>query len=193
MTPGRGYYYVNKSGVARTLVLAGQVDNATLYDSVLISAPAVDGGTFNNPVSWRDTRDRDRDDLNLLANNYGGTGGFRGANTSQFSDRTIRQADGQFFWRRSSDNSWQGAVLTNVNPGQAYWIQNRHGTHNWSYKYDYSGASADVAGPPAVSSTRNAPKTPDVFKTPNAPVTKTSTVPVTKTETKASAPTKAAK
>lgn len=188
--PGDAYYYSRRTGAALALILAGQVNHTTLYAPDTIKSPVAPSTSFNNPVSWRDSRDVLQDDLNLLAS------GFQGGGNSNVSDRTITQAGtGAFFWRRSSDNTWQTAAgnpLTTVNPGVAYWVQSRkQGRANWLYQYDYSGASI-AANPndPSVSSTNNnTVKMPEAVKAPqtkiNAPATKS--VPVNnKTKTGAS-------
>lgn len=181
MIPGDAYYFSRRTAAALALVLAGQVDNATLYTPDTIKSPVTPSASFNNPVSWRDSRDVIQDDLNLLAS------GFQGGGNSNVSDRVITQAGtGAFFWRRSSDNTWQTAAgnpLTQVNPGVAYWIQSRHqGRANWLYQYNYSGASI-VADPntPSVSSIKNnTVKTVEAVKLPQtkitAPVTKSAPV-----------------
>jgi hypothetical protein len=133
MVPGRAYWYLNRTGVDRPNVVAGEVNNTGNYANIAMTELAF------TAYSWRDSRDLDRDDLNLLL------AGFTGG-ALLTSDRTIDQVNGNFFWRRTSDNTWQGA-LTTVNPGRAYWVLNRdHANDTWSYNYDASGASASIGG-----------------------------------------------
>jgi hypothetical protein len=134
MVPGKTYYYQNRTEVNRNLVLAGEVSNTGVY------APSPESyvmtqGAFNN-YSWRDSRSVSRDDLNLLAS------GFLGGSSSLNSDRVVNQdGSGNNFWRRTTDNTWQGTIVT-VEPGVAYWVQNRtHGNGTWNYDYDASGNS----------------------------------------------------
>lgn len=137
MDPGRAYWYINKSAVARTLVLAGQVNNGN-YGVVAIPAPAINGQTQNTAYSWRDARDVPNNQLNLLANGF--TGG-----TISTSDRVQAQTGGAFFWFRTSDNTWQG-TLTVVSPGKSYWILNKHAGHSWNYNYLANGTPISNPG-----------------------------------------------
>lgn len=136
MVPGRAYWYVNKSGAARTLVLAGQVNNGN-YGAVAIGAP-VSPGTQVTAYSWRDARDVPNNQLNLLAN------GFLGGTVSN-ADRVQAQTGGTFFWFRTSDNTWQGS-LTVVSPGKSYWILNKHVGHTWNYNYLANGTPISNPG-----------------------------------------------
>lgn len=131
MDPGRAYWYINKSGVARSLVLAGQVNNGN-YGVVAVPPPVAAGGTNSTPYSWRDARDVPMAQLGLI------TDGFLGG-TAITSDRVQDQSGGQFAWYRTSDNTWQG-TLTVVRPGRAYWIQNKHVGHPFNYGYEADGS-----------------------------------------------------
>jgi hypothetical protein len=124
MTPGRAYYFQSRQDADENFVLAGEVDNSGNYLTVSIGAGA------QVAYSWRDSRSLNRDDLNLVAS------GFTGGTNSGNSDRVVAQTGGAFFWRRTSDGTWQGSLVT-VEPGLAYYIHNRHATYN--YNYDASG------------------------------------------------------
>jgi hypothetical protein len=138
MTAGRAYWYLNKTGADRPIVLAGQVDNSGNYATIQMTE-----GNYT-PYSWRDSRQVDRDDLNLLA------AGFLGGNTSILSDQVLSQNTGLFFWRDTNPVQWDGSLL-NLEPGHAYWVFNRnHANDTWSYNYDASGASLSVGTPPTM-------------------------------------------
>jgi hypothetical protein len=140
MGPGRAYWYQNRTGVNRNFVTAGEVDNSGNYLTVLITNNAF------VPYSWRDSRSlptgavggaAGAGDLNLLANGF--TGG-----TSLTSDRVVAQIGGAACYFRTSDVTWQGTLLT-VEPGAAYWIQNRnHANLAWNYTYDAGGAGLSI-------------------------------------------------
>jgi len=135
MDPGRAYWYVNKSGAARTLVLAGQVNNSGNYTTVTCIAPTVANQSVFTPYSWRDSRDVPANQLNLLLDGFLG-----GALLS--SDRIAAQTGGQFFWYRTSDGSWMIGTtpgIGTVTPGRSYWIQNRHLNHSFDYNYVATG------------------------------------------------------
>jgi hypothetical protein len=130
MSPGRAFWYRNRTAANRNLVLAGQVNNAGSYGVVPMP------NTAYTPYSWRDSRSVDRSQLNLL------TSGFTGGTLSSQSDQVLQQGAGAFFWRRTNDSSWQGTLVT-VEPGIAYWIFNRnHGNGTWNYDYIPGGAAA---------------------------------------------------
>jgi hypothetical protein len=137
MGPGRAYYYQNRTDANRNFVLAGEVNNSGNYLVLLIPDNAF------TPYGWRDSRSVNRDDLNLLAS------GFQGGTSSLNSDRVVAQIGGANFWRRNSDNTWQGGLVT-VEPGSAYYIHNRAtGNGAWNYNYDASGNSLSVGVDPA--------------------------------------------
>jgi hypothetical protein len=142
MIPGRNYYYQNRTEAVRFLVLAGQVKNDALY-APSPEAQTMTQGAFNE-YSWRDSRSVNRDDLNLLAS------GFNGGTSALNSDRVVIQdGSGNNFWRRTSDNTWQGVIVT-VEPGSAYWNHNRAngGVGTYSYDYDGSGNSLVISPSP---------------------------------------------
>lgn len=160
--PGRAYWYYNRTAANRNLVVAGEVDNTGNYATITMAL-----ATYN-PYSWRDSRAVDRDDLNLLA------AGFRGGGLSSQSDQVVLQGGaGSFFWRRTSDNTWQPAAgPLNVQPGSAYWIFNRNQTADvaWPYNYDASGASLSRGDSPKGDS--------------GTPISKVRTTPTVKTGSK---------
>ena len=126
MTPGRAFYYQNRTASARAFVLAGEVDNTGNYATITMTEGAA------TPYSWRDSRSVNRDDLNLVAS------GFLGGSGPSTSDRVIAQTGGSFFWRNLVP-AWVGSLVA-VEPGQAYYVFNaNHANDNWSYNYDASG------------------------------------------------------
>jgi hypothetical protein len=137
MIPGRPYWYQNRTGANRDLIIAGEADITTTYGTVTVTAPLVNGGLVSTPYSWRDPRSRDRADLQLLA------AGFTGG-TIATSDRCLAQVGGLFFYRRTSDNTWQGG-LAGSDPGLAYWIQRKF-VGNYTYTYDPT-SNADLQMP----------------------------------------------
>ncbi|MCB9367482.1 MAG: hypothetical protein H6506_01830 [Calditrichaeota bacterium] len=127
MIPGRGYQYVNKTGAARTLVLAGDVDNTGDYGTVAIGAPVPPATQAATAVSWRDSRNVDRANLNLLEDGFVG-GNFGG------SDRVSQTVGGNFAWYNTTTLAWAG-TLVSITPGQYYNIVNKHAAA-WTYSYD---------------------------------------------------------
>ncbi len=155
--PGRAYWYYNRTAANRDLVLAGEVDNTGNYATIAMAL-----ATYN-PYSWRDSRAVDRDDLNLVA------AGFRGGSLASTSDQVINQTGGAFFWRRTTDNTWQPTTgPLSVQPGAAYWIFNRNqaGDVVWNYNYDASGATLSRGDSP-----KGDVGTP-ISKVPSTPVVK---------------------
>lgn len=140
MIPGRAYWYQNKTGANRDLIIAGEADITTTYGSVTVAAPAVTGTFVSTAYSWRDPRSRDRDDLQLLA------AGFTGGANIALSDRCLSQ-NGGFFWRNTTSNTWQPvATSLTADPGVAYWIQRRY-AGAYTYTYDpTSSASLQAPG-----------------------------------------------
>jgi hypothetical protein len=140
MVPGHYYFYQNRTDANRNFVLAGQVENS-----------GVDGGSYVgvlinnnqfNPYSWRDSRDRNRNDLNLRAD------GFTGGANALASDRVvIADGTGGNFWYSTTLAAWQG--LAGIVPGAPYWIHNRnHVNGAWTYSYDAtSGIDMVPVGP----------------------------------------------
>lgn len=160
MDPMRAYWYINKSNAARTLVLAGQVENGST-NAVAVSAPTVPNTSTYTPLSFKDARDVPNNQLGLV------TDGFLGG-TIGTSDRLIAQTGGAFAWFRTSDNTWQG-TLTVVNPGRAYWIQNKHLNHTWTYIYEANGTPiSDPNGGTHDIQVISAPSTKQAAKTATA-------------------------
>jgi len=138
MIPGRPYWYQNRTGANRDLIIAGEADITTTYGSVTVTAPLVNGGLVSTAYSWRDPRSRDRGDLQLLA------AGFTGGNIGN-SDRVLSQVGGTFFYRNTAGAGSWGGTLAGVDPGLAYWLQRK-----WvgSYVYGYDPTSnADLQMP----------------------------------------------
>lgn len=139
MEPGRAYWYKNNTGSStpRNLVLAGEADTTGVgIPSIAIPAPA--SGLTNTPYSWRDPRDVARNRLNLLANTF--TGG-----TATTSDKVLAQVGGASFYYLTATSQFGGTLLS-VSPGVAYWIQNKHVGHPWTYTYIASGAPIIMPG-----------------------------------------------
>ncbi|HEY3295005.1 MAG TPA: hypothetical protein VGL38_06185 [bacterium] len=136
MRPGYAYYYANRSGADRVIVLAGKVNNSGYYATRNILAPPEQGGETWIPVSWRDSQDRAINLLNLA------TDGFTGATAFLQSDRVVAQSGGNIAWRylpctpsrNTAECGWAGS-LEHITPGAAYWITNKHVGHTWTYTY----------------------------------------------------------
>lgn len=127
MIPGRCYWVQNRSAAAYDVVLAGQVTNggyATTTD-----VPSASGASV--PVSWRDARNVARDLLGLVADGFtGGTPPFYND-----SDKLVCQNPAVSAYVNLAGTVW-GGTLTTVQPGKAYWIQQKHAGHPWTYSYD---------------------------------------------------------
>ncbi|MCL4306247.1 hypothetical protein KJZ99_10055 [bacterium] len=171
MIPGRGYQYINRTGAARTLVLAGDVDNSGDYGVVLIPAPTPPATQAAAPVSWRDSRNLDRSALNLLQD------GFIGG-TITTSDRVAQVVGGGFFYYNTGTNAWAGG-LTGVVPGQYYNVVNRH-ANPWNYSYDGDDGPAPFTA--GVELPASVPVTKMPVNTEN-PINKTSSGKTVKTVT----------
>jgi len=168
MIPGRGYQYINKTGAARTLVLAGDVDNSGDYGIVTITAPVLPALLASTPYSWRDSRNSAISTLNLLEDGF--TGGTIGN-----SDRVAQTTGGNFAYYNTGTAAWAGG-LTAIVPGQYYNIVNKHAV--WSYSYDGTAAAAMNAGV-ALPAAAPITKMPVVGK--DSPTVKTSSVKTVKT------------
>jgi len=135
MGPARAYWYVNKSNSSpngRDLVLAGQVDNASDAQQDVPSISMTQGAF--TPYSWRDSR---RDTMSVLGLF---TAGFRGGGPTA-TDQVVSQ-NSALIATMSTAGVW-GGTLHFVEPGDAYWINNRtHTNGTWTYDYDnyYGGA-----------------------------------------------------
>jgi len=134
MIPAHAYWYRNRSGVLRYMVLAGEADTtATGIPVRTITAPLATGAaSVSTPYSWRDPRAVARDKLNLLQD------GFLGDTTSSASDEVAAQQGGTRFYYLTGTSAW-GGTLNNLDPGRAYWIRNRHRLHTWTYTYRANG------------------------------------------------------
>ncbi len=154
MIPGRAFYYQNKTGANRTLVLAGDVDNAGGYGTITISGGAV---VASSPISWRDSRNL------AIATTVGPqlvADGFMGGSFTT-SDQIIAQSGGAAARVNAAGTTWSGS-LTSLVPGQAYFIQNRvHGNGAWVYDY-----ATGVAAGAAASFDNPAPLAPAITKAP---------------------------
>ncbi len=139
MTPGKAYYYQNKTGANRTLVLAGDVDNAGGYGTITITAsPTLPSAT---PISWRDSRNL------AVATTVGPqlvADGFTGG-TFTTSDLIVHPS-GSNARVSAAGTVWAGTLTTLV-PGEAYTIQNRvHVNGAWVYDYQTGVAASMMDG-----------------------------------------------
>jgi len=143
MEPGRAYYYANKSGASRTLVLAGEADTTAIgIPGMAIAAPTTTAGSYT-PYSYRDPRQVNRDKLNLVgtvlhAQFWGGALGS--------SDRLVEQGGSYCLCTDVIPPVWSGG-LAYITPGKAYYILNKHVGHAWTYTYLANG-QALMAAPP---------------------------------------------
>jgi hypothetical protein len=140
--PGRAYWYVNKSGAARDIVVAGQVDNAGGYGTT----PCAEAGspppaaTFT-AYSWRDSRSLPRDNVGLRTQH------FRGGATPNLSDLVWEQSSGfTCNWHTTGTPGWGGSLLT-FEPGKAYWIVNRQNPEAGGGLINYTYAGTGTPGP----------------------------------------------
>ncbi|MCX6601022.1 MAG: hypothetical protein NT025_05605 [bacterium] len=132
MIPGHAYWYRNRSGVLRYLVLAGEADTTAVgIPSRVINAPTPPATSANTAYSWREPRAVARNQLNLRAQ------GFTGDISASSSDQVAAQTGGTSCYYRTTDATWQGS-LTALTPGWAYWIRNRHPAA-WTYTYLANG------------------------------------------------------
>lgn len=145
MVPGDAYWYLNRSGAARTLVLAGEVDNAGNYGGIFVDDPPASppNQQFATAYGWRDSRNVPLNSLDLL--NQGFTGG-----DAVSSDKILDQNNGQQANYLTATMDWdyggEGQPFQTITPGHAYWIINRHPTQEWTYTY---------VGVPSLPSTAN--------------------------------------
>ena len=131
MEAGRAYWYRNASGATRNLVLTGDAElTCAGIPGVVIAAPSSPGLT-NTAYSWRCPRAIPIARLNLLEQGFAG-------GTATLSDKIMAQQGGASGVYLSDSQTWYG-TLTEVYPGRAYWIQNKHVNHLWRYTYDCSG------------------------------------------------------
>lgn len=172
MIPGRGYQYVNRTGAARTLVLAGDVDNSGDYGTANVPAPTPPATQASTTISWRDSRNVDRSQLNLLQD------GFLGG-TSSTSDRVTQTIGGGFFYYNTGTSSWAGGLVS-ITPGQSYNIVNRHQGNSWVYSYDGDDGPAPFTA--GVELPASVPVTKMPVNTEN-PINKTSSGKTVKTVT----------
>jgi hypothetical protein len=158
MTPGKAYWYVNRTGSPRDIVLAGEVDNVTAFGGAFIDDPPLPTSDFNVPYSWRDSREILVPDLGLLED------GFLGAPVAAvFSDKLVEQG-GSFAYYSSTTLTWNTTGLLHITPGKAYWIVNKHPGNEWTYNYE-SAAAALNAGDGStgvITSVKNDAKTSTV-------------------------------
>jgi hypothetical protein len=139
MTAAKAYWYRNFQVTARDIVIAGEADVTTLPPVVTIGAGTQAVPAYV-PYFWRDPRSRSRDNLQLVVQGmHCGTAGT--------GDRVVDQTSGGgFAIRLCLSPFWFGTMLT-VEPGRAYWIQNRGALY--AYQYDpTSNATLSMPGSP---------------------------------------------
>jgi hypothetical protein len=147
MTPGHAYYYQNKTGAARFIVLAGDVQNNNSYGLVdILTVPGNSLTAENKALSWRDSRNipiATAVGPQLVAQ------GFMGGNFST-SDLVVDQVVGGSA-RVTADGLTWGGTMTQLVPGHAYYILNRvHPNNAWTYNYATGlpdAAAAAVSAP----------------------------------------------
>lgn len=137
MIPAHAYWYRNRSGVLRYMVLAGEADTtAAFVVARTIPAPSGTQTALSTPYSWKDPRAVPRAQLNLLQD------GFTGDTSSTKSDEVAAQVGGTRFYYIVPPSTlplgWGGS-LTALDPGRAYWIRNKHAGHLWTYTYHANG------------------------------------------------------
>jgi hypothetical protein len=144
LLPGFAYWFVTHEGTARSIIVAGHVDNSGNYGTRSITAPAAGPGfpSASTAYSWRDSRNVNRANLNLLED------GFIGGSSSINSDRVVEQGGGNFHYVTTSGSPFWTGSLTAINPGKAYWILNRHPGNTWIYDYDSDVASSSIETSP---------------------------------------------
>jgi hypothetical protein len=164
MVPGRAYYYQNKSGSNRDIVLAGEVNNSGGYGVAAIPAPVDSPGVAFYSYSWRDSRNVPREDLGL--DDQGFTGGSPTSSDKLSEqgtgDYTVMTGGGPPFWL--PPYNWSGG-LEHITPGRAYYIQNRYHVPNDTWNYDYPGdgsapASRQITDPTERTITKVTPAAP---------------------------------
>lgn len=141
MTASKAYWYRNFQVTPRDIVIAGEADVTTLPPSVIVSAGTQAVPAYV-PFSWRDPRSRNRDNLQLVVQGLH-------CGTSGTGDRIIDQTSGGgFAIRICTPAGWfPPASLVTVEPGRAYWIQNRGA--QYTYQYDpTSSATLSMPGSP---------------------------------------------
>jgi hypothetical protein len=156
MVPGSAYYYVNKTGTVRNLVLAGDVANTNGYATRVIPGTPTTLGQLG--MSWRDSRTLSfppsatlpEVGVGLLAD------GFRGAASALARDLVVDQIAGTSASVLADNTTWTG--MATANPGRAYRIVNRpHTNGGWTYNFMVSAAAAmnsSVALPVAPAATK---------------------------------------
>ena len=121
MTPGRAFWFRNRSGTNRTLILAGEADTISMSGCVTFPAH------WFMAYSWRDPRFIPREQL------FSDSGCFQCGPVQGASSYVIEQSGASnLFWCRSGGD-WQGMLL-GIDPGEAYWIFNRG--EECTYCYD---------------------------------------------------------
>jgi hypothetical protein len=126
MFPGWAYWFVNKTGTPRDLVLAGEVDNSGNYGTTTITAPTT-ATNYATPYSWCDSRNVPVENLGLIEQ------GFLGAPTAPPSDKVVQQGGTGYQLNYIDGVGWDHG-FDYIEPGLAYWIVNKHSA-SWDYTY----------------------------------------------------------
>lgn len=146
MVPGRAYFYQNKTGLNRFIVLAGDVQNNNDYGiATPLSVTGNPTTAENVSLSWRDSR-------NVPVSTAVGpqlvAQGFMGGSFTT-SDNIVDQAGGSARVD-AAGLVWAGS-LTQLVPGHAFYILNRvHANNGWTYNYATglpNAAAASVSAP----------------------------------------------
>jgi hypothetical protein len=178
LTPGNCFWVQNRSAAAYDVVLAGQVHNGGYTPGQPINVP----GALNSsvPVSWREARILAPSTLGLMAD------GFTGGNPPFYndSDKLVCQNPSTSAYVNVAGTFW-GGTLTGIIPGKAYWIQQKHAGHPWTYTYD-SPPALSVVGDDGSENPSLISKAPMNF-TKAAPAATVKTAPASKTGSSKSA------
>ena len=179
LLPGKAYWYQNRNGGDVDLVLAGEVDNSGNYGVSAIPAAVSASQPSYVDYAWRDSRILALEDLNLIEDGFLG-----GAVPVAQSDRLLGQSGGTAYYDTDLGGFWDPtSTLTQIDPGRAYWIVNRHTTNSWNYSYDGAPAAALVASnghEGVITRAASSPKTSD-----NARAVTSVKITTTKTKTDA--------
>jgi len=166
MEAGRAFWYVNKSGALRDIVMAGEVDNTGDYLSVACAAGVGDAGIFT-PYAWRDSRSLDRSTLNLIAS------GWAGGTLPTNSDQVWQQAGGTFYYDTNGPTFGFNGSLVTLEPGKAFWILNR-GSNGGAFNYNYDATGVNGPLSRGISPTKPADNGGSISKIGASPTGKTS-------------------
>ncbi len=166
MVPGSAYYYINKTGTTRNLVLAGDVDNTGGYGTRTV--PGTPSTIGSLAISWRDSRVLSFPVSATLPEVGPGliAAGFNGGATALSSDLALDQIAGTSARLNATNTTWAG--LASAGPGRAFTIVNRpHANGSWVYNFAVAASAAMNAGVavPSAPSVTKAPSSNESVKT----------------------------